>query len=177
MLFCPEINTIKLNDNNKLFSIERDNEFKNELNKFQIISFKIKDDEKIFTKKILYYKIDEYNEQLTEKFGKNRNLRICIGIEIDENNNIVINKSLPCLFCSFPLVGSEAHELPFYINSLDFEPDSERQALLLDGDEKDEKTGKISAPGINKMILLKAAEIYKSLLDYIDQINLKKDIY
>lgn len=57
---------------------------------------------------------------------------------------------------------------------IDFEPNSERQALLLDGNEKDEKTGKISEPGINKMILLKAAEIYKSLLYYIDQNNLKK---
>ena len=174
MLFCPEINTIKLNDNNKLFTIERNIEFKEEINKFQILSFKIKDDDKNLIKKILYYKIDEYNEQLTEKFDKKRNLRLCLAIEIDENDNIVSNKSLPSLFCSFPLVGSETHELPFYINSLDFEPDSERPALLLDGDEKNEKTGKISEPGINKMILLRAAEIYKGLLNYIEQINLKK---
>lgn len=118
MLFCPEINNIKLNDNGKLFSIERNTEFKNEINKFQLLSFKIKDDDKISIKKLLYYKIDEYNKQLTEKFGKERNLRICLSIEIDDNNNIVENKSLPCLFCSFPLIGSESHELPFYINSI-----------------------------------------------------------
>ena len=177
MLYCPEINNIKLNDNGKIFTIERDNDIKSisEISDgFQQLSLKIKDDNKEYKRKFIYYKIDEYNEELTTKFGKERNLRICCSIELDENNNIVVNNSLPCLFCSLPLVGSESHEFPFFINSPDFEPDSERQAILLDGNEKDENTGKISTPGINKMILLRTTKIFKLFLDYINKINVGK---
>ncbi|ORX79571.1 hypothetical protein BCR32DRAFT_300799 [Anaeromyces robustus] len=112
MLFCPEINSIKLNDNGK--------------------------------------------------------------IELDCNNDIYINSSSPSLFCSLPLVGSEAHEFPFIINSPDFEPDSERQAIFLDGIDIDEKTQKISDPGINKKILIKSQEIYKDLLKFICNNNIGK---
>ena len=174
MLFCPEINNIKLNDNGKIFTIERDNEINDENNQFQKIIFKVKDDDILYKRIFIYYKINEKNEELSTKFDKDRNLRITCAIEIDENNNIIINKILPCLFCSLPLVGSEKHELPFYINSPDFEPDSERQALLLDGVENDEKTGKITNTGINKMILLRTMEIYNDFLSYIHKNNIKK---
>ena len=72
------------------------------------------------------------------------------------------------------MVGSEKHQFPFFINSPDFEPDSERMNLLLDGKDLNEKTGKISEPGINKMILLRITEIYKDFLDYICETNIGK---
>ena len=175
MLFCPEINSIKLDDNGKIFTIIRDNEIiDNKCNTFQKISFQVKDNNETFKRIFLYYKIEEKNKELSEKFEKDRNLRLSCAIEIDENNNIIINESQPSLFCSLPLVGSENHKLPFYINSPDFEPDSERKALLLDGNENDEKTGKITDVGINKMIFLRVMEIYKYYLDYINKMEIKK---
>ena len=78
------------------------------------------------------------------------------------------------MFCSLPLVGSEDHKFPFFINSPDFEPDSERRYLLLDGKEINEKTGKISEPGINKMILLRVTKIYKDFLDYVCKMDIRK---
>eukprot|EP00833_Pecoramyces_ruminatium_P003175 jgi/Orpsp1_1/1177207/evm.model.c7180000060572.1 len=98
-------------------------------------------------------KIEEYNEKLTERFTKSRNVRICCAIELD--------------------IGSEAHELPFIINSPDFEPDSERQSIFLDGNDEDKKTGKISDPGINRMILTKSQGIYRNLLNFVCDNNNK----
>eukprot|EP00833_Pecoramyces_ruminatium_P018239 jgi/Orpsp1_1/1192271/evm.model.d7180000091887.1 len=173
MLFCQEINSIKLNDNGKLLTINRisDDSIGNECRKLVL---DIVDNGQSIRKKFIYHKIEEYNEKLTERFSKERNLRICIAIELDCDNNIYIDPSSPCLFCSLPLVGSEHHEFPFIINSPDFEPDSERQAILLDGNEIDEKDGKISDPGINKMILIRAQEMYKVLLDCITNMDIKK---
>eukprot|EP00833_Pecoramyces_ruminatium_P012595 jgi/Orpsp1_1/1186627/evm.model.d7180000052101.1 len=180
MLFCPQIHRIQLNDNGKILYLERD--MKNILNTVMLntcqkLSLYVieKDDgaEKSFQRTFLYYMVDEYNEKLTKKFGKERNLRLCCAVELDENDNIIMNSSLPCLFCSLPLVGSEAHELPFYMNSPDFEPDSERQALLLDGNDVN-KFGKISDPGINKMILLRSFSIFRELLEYISKSKIKK---
>ena len=180
MLFCPEINSIELNDNGKIFSIEHINkidDIKNESEKFHKFFFKVNDNGEIFKRIFLSYKINEYNEQLTKKFEKERYLRICCALEIDDNNNILNKSSIPCLFCSFPLVGSEKHLFPFFINSPDFEPDSERTSLLLDGKEINENTGKISEPGINKMILLRITEIYKDFLDYICGSDIRKRFF
>jgi len=136
--------------------------------------FKVNDNGEISKRIFLSYKINEFNEQLTKKFEKERNLRICCALELDDNNNILHKDFIPCLFCSLPLVGSEKHQFPFFINSPDFEPDSERMNLLLDGKDLNEKTGKISEPGINKMILLRITEIYKDFLDYICETNIGK---
>ena len=167
MLFCPEIRSIELEDNGKLYSFSRGEIKENLFGNCKILILNQHEGNIISKRKFLYHNIEEQNIQLTEKFKINRNLRICCAIELDKDNNIIIDERTPCLFCSFPLIGSEEFKLPFIINSPDFEPDSERQTILLDGDYISEKTGIISEPGINKMILLKSQEIYKTLCNYI----------
>jgi len=175
MLFCPEINSIKLDDNGKILTIKPDNNPLDLPNECQFINFTVNDNNQISKKIFLCNKVEEYNEMLTKRFKKSRNLRICCALEIDsKSHDICINTSSPCLFCSLPLVGSEAHELPFIINSPDFEPDSERQSIFLDGEEIDEKTGIISDVGINKMILKESQEMYKNILFSICSINIGK---
>eukprot|EP00833_Pecoramyces_ruminatium_P010914 jgi/Orpsp1_1/1184946/evm.model.c7180000091682.1 len=176
MLFCPEIRSIKLDNNGNIFEIKRGDAINNfnDDEKCHKLTLDITDGEKNFKREFLYSKFNEPNNELSEKFNTERNLRIWCAIELDDENNIIINTSSPCLFCSLPLVGSEKHELPFIINSPDFEPDSERQSIFLNGNEIDIKTGKISNPGINKMILLKSQEIYKILLNSICKNNIKK---
>ena len=173
MLFCPEIKSIELNDNGKIFSIIRDDIKKNLLGGCKILSLIQKDGINKNKKRFLYFDYNEHNEKLTERFDIERNLRICCAIELDLYDNIIINNKSPYLFCSFPLIGSESFELPFIINSPDFEPDSERQTILLDGNDINEETGKISDPGINKMILLKSQEMYKTLINYICENGIK----
>ncbi|OUM58403.1 hypothetical protein PIROE2DRAFT_16332 [Piromyces sp. E2] len=171
MLFCHEINSIKLVDNGEEYTIDRGEIVQDLDGNCQILSLHITDSNENKIKRFLYTTVNEYNEPLTKKFGKERNIRICCALELDENNNISVNNCSPNLFCSLPLVGSEPHKLPFIINSPDFEPDSERQAILLDGKEINEKTQKLSDPGVNKMILGKAQEMYRNLLDYICRDN------
>ena len=143
------------------------------LNQCKKITFQIEEENNINVITFLYINIKEYSKELSERFGKDRDIRITCALELDKENNIIFNPNSPCLFCSLPLIGSESHILPFIINSQDFEPDSERQSILLDGDEINEKTKKISDPGINKMILLKAQNMYKTLLDYICKNGIK----
>jgi len=171
ILFCPEINSIKLFDNGKLFEIERGKEINLIGSDCQKLTLSLSNNGVKTKKTYLYTKYNKPNDELTERFEVRRNLRICCAVELDDNNNIFVDTSSPCLFCSLPLVGSEAHELPFIINSPDFEPDSERQAILLDGDRIDEKTKKISVPGINKMILDKSKSMYRTLLEFICKNN------
>jgi len=169
MLFCPEISSIKLNDNGKIFTIKRGNSEYNLQSGCEKLELNINDNDEHYSRSFLYKRIEESNESLTERFKTDRKLRICCAIELDDSNNIFIDKSSPCLYCSLPLVGSEKHILPFIINSPDFEPDSERQSILLDGNEKNAKTDKISDQGINKMILLRSQEIYENLLECLCQ--------
>ena len=172
MLNCPEINSIKLIDDGKEFSIERGRELEFSDSECKKLTLSMNNNGVKSKKTFIYIKINEYNQDLTEKFGVDRNLRICCATELDENNNIYVDHSSPCLFCSLPLVGSEDHEFPFIINSPDFEPDSERQSILLDGERIDEKTKKISVPGINKMILDRSHEMYETLIQFVCKNNI-----
>jgi len=172
MLFCPQLRSVKLNDNGKILFIERS---ENEIDQnygCQKLTLNIKDGENNFKRTFIYAKIDEHNNELSERFGDKRNLRINCAIELNNENNIFVDPDAPCLFCSLPLVGSENHELPFIINSPDFEPDTERQSLLLDGAITNIKSGKISDPGINKMILSKSIDLFKNIVNYICNNNI-----
>ena len=167
MLFCPEINSIELNDNGILFSISRGDLINDISNGCKKLILYQKDGSHNTIRTFIYLYINEFNEELTKKFNKKRNIRICCAVELDKNNNIIFDKNTPGLFCSLPLIGSESFEFPFIINSPDFEPDSERQTIILDGNDISEETGKISEPGINKMILSKAQEMFKIIVKYI----------
>ena len=173
MLFCPEIKSIELNDNGIIFSISRGNVINDSSTGCKQLILYQKDGNNDFIRTFLYLNINEYNEELTNKFNKERNIRICCAIELDKDNNIIFDKNGPGIFCSLPLIGSESFEFPFIINSPDFEPDSERQTIILDGKNISEETGKISEPGINKMILSKAQEMFKIMLKYICSNNIK----
>ena len=173
MLFCPEIKSIELDDNGNIFSITRGELIENLLGGCSKLTLNQKDGNNNCTRTFLFININEPNSKLTERFNLERNLRICCAIELDKENNIIIEEKSPCLYCSFPLIGSESFELPFLINSPDFEPDSERQTILLDGNDINEETGKISDPGINKMILKKIQGTYKTLIDFICNNNIK----
>jgi len=182
MLFCPEIESVQLNDNIKgtNFEIKRDNN--NNIDeditgKCQKMILNIKEGNDSYTRTFIYIKQEEINKELSDRFNKERYLRVCCAVEIDNNNKIYVDLSSPCLYCALPLIGSEKHKLPFIINSPDFEPDTERQSILLSGDSINEKTNKISDPGINKLILKKAQNLYEDLLKYICKDNSIKERY
>ena len=91
------------------------------------------------------------------------------AIEIDKENNLIENETAPSHFCVLPLVGSEKHIMPIYLNSPDFEPDSERDSLILIGEDMLADKDVISEGGINRLILKKSIELYDSLVSYLSK--------
>ncbi|HRB51416.1 MAG TPA: hypothetical protein PKX63_06545 [Niabella sp.] len=169
MLFCKELNTVELDNNGAITKIIRKQpkELENEIG---ISEFEITGNNP-HTRKFLHKKLSKQSEDLTKRFKTNREVRLMAAIEIDNENNLVENETAPSHFCVLPLVGSEKHILPIYLNSPDFEPDSERQSLLLDGfvdwEEHKELGTIITVRGINRLILKESIDLYDSLVSYI----------
>jgi hypothetical protein len=169
MLFCKELNTVELDNNGAITKIIRKQpkELENEIG---ISEFEITGNNP-HTRKFLHKKLSKQNEDLTKRFKTDREVRLMAAIEIDNENNLVENETAPSHFCVLPLVGSEKHILPIYLNSPDFEPDSERQSLLLDGfvdwEEHKELGTIITVRGINRLILKESIDLYDSLVSYI----------
>lgn len=118
----------------------------------------------------------ESSEILTKRFGVDRNLQLQIAIEYKEDtpkhSSLVVQNDFACsYYCVLPLVGSENLKLPFIINSPDFQPDSERESLYLNGTNENETTGRPSDSGINKYILMESVKLFEQLIDVINDKN------
>ena len=169
MLFCEELNTVVLDNKGVITRITR-NEQQELSNNIFISEVRINDSIKRFVHKY----IEEQSEELTERFKKDRNLRLTAAVEFDEEYNIVENETSPSHFCVLPLVGSEKHIMPIYLNSPDFEPDSERESLILIGEDMLSDKQIISEGGINRLILKKSIELYDSLVSYLSTSGYQK---
>jgi hypothetical protein len=169
MVFCKELNKVIINDHGEELIFSRDPIHEIENNIFLItISCEQGINHLKVDRKFLSMSSEKFNHQLTHRFGTERKLRLSIGIEVDENNNIVEQgKETPSHFCVFPLIGSEAHLMPILINSPDFEPDSERESLFLNGPSLNKENQKISDSGINKMIIEESRKLFDHLMNYI----------
>ena len=171
MLFCKELATVELDNNGVITKIIR-NQVQQLSNDIYISEFEISGNEP-HKRKYLHKKLSKLSDELSKRFKKERNLRLMIAIEIDRENNLVDNTNSPSHFCVLPLVGSEKHIMPFYLNSPDFEPDSERESLLLDGSDDWEEHSElgtiITVRGINRLILKESIELYETLVSYLSE--------
>lgn len=119
-------------------------------------------------RRFLYSSYHEYNKELSDRYRADREIRIDAAIEVDENNCIVSHAGNTSHFCVLPLVGIETQlEEPIILNSPDFEPDEERQSLLLSGQNWDEEHNNISEVGINQIIYSKVYSLYDNLVSYL----------
>ncbi|OUM63092.1 hypothetical protein PIROE2DRAFT_10448, partial [Piromyces sp. E2] len=87
-------------------------------------------------------------------------------LNINDNGNIFTR--------NFVYTKHEEDNKKLYQN---FEPDSERQSILLDGKEENEITHKISEQGINKMILSRSQQMYERLLECLCEDDKKVPTY
>lgn len=166
MLFCKELASIELIDNGKVTSIVR---------KPVVVlapgvnmaEFEIKGNT-TYTKRFLYSSLSERNDQLSARYRADRSIRIDAAIEVDIDNNIIGHGGKTSHFCVFPLVGIESQlDEPLILNSPDFESDSERQSLLLVGQNWNEETKNITETGINQLIYERVFPLYEKLVDYL----------
>lgn len=166
MLFCKELSSIELDNNGVTTKIVRLPEI-NKGNGIYEASFKI-ECEKVLTKTFLYIHHSEYSEELTKRYNRERDLRLDVAIETDSDKNIIGHSGTTSYFCVLPLVGIETQlDEPMIVNSPDFEPETERQSLLLVGSPLKENSDIISDTGINQLIYKKIFPLYKALLEYI----------
>ena len=175
MLFCQELNSVVLNDNGQVTTIIRkpiqtlaDNIF---LAEFEMTG------EKACTRRFLYTHFEDYNDKLSARYKAERSIRLDIAVEIDDNNCLVNHKGRPSHFCVFPLVGIENQlSEPIIINSPDFEPDSERQSLLLNGADWNEEKNIITETGINRIIYANIFPLFDRIVSFLSS-NKYGDLY
>ena len=67
------------------------------------------------------------------------------------------------LFCGLPLIGTEEVGMPFLLNSLKFEPTSEREGVELEPVSNE----------ANRKLFRESIELYNDILDYIEEKKLK----
>lgn len=173
MLFCKELASIELNDNGKITSIIRKPVVEVAPNVMSA-EFEIRG-EQTFTRRFLYSSFCEYNKELSDRYRADRKIRIDAAIEVDANNCIVNHSGNTSHYCVLPLVGIESQlDEPLILNSPDFEPDEERQSLLLAGQNWDEEHNNISEVGINQTIYSKVFNLYDNLVSYLSANNYGK---
>lgn len=169
MLFCKEIKTIELNDNGTITKIIKLPHVKVS-DDITLAEYEIASDSVTCKRRFLYANYSGSSEELSERYRANRRLRLDVAIEIDESNNLVNHIGKTSHFCVLPLVGIEDQLCePVIVNSPDFEPDSERQSLMLSGQKwmvKDDKNI-ITETGINQMIYEQVFPLYEKLVSFL----------
>lgn len=184
MLFCPSVRSIEVIDdvNHTTFKITRKNndESKNSVKETVFVEESSNKAESVI-RRFISIEIEEYSKEISSHWkATNRNLRLHIAVEVDKDNNILpIPSSSPSVYCSLPLIGFESMALPFYINSNDFEPTTERTSLFLKKKRfeyhSNENTGEDELfylkNGINWAILERAIPLYEKVVDYLIENN------
>ena len=180
MLFCPSVRSIKVIDdvNNLTFTITRKNvdERKNVVKELEFVEESSDKNEPI-TRRFISKEIEEYSKEISSHWKvKDRNLRLHVAVEVDKENNILpIQSTSPAVYCSLPLIGFESMSLPFYINSNDFEPSTERTSLYLKkkryeyrtNEETEEEEQFYLQSGINWSIFERSLALYEAIVDYL----------
>lgn len=180
MLFCPSVRSITVIDeeNNVSFKIIRknNNESKNVIKETVFVE-ESSDKNGPITRRFISKEIEEYSKEISSHWkAKDRNLRLHVAVEVDKENNILpIPSTSPAVYCSLPLIGFESMSLPFYINSNDFEPATERTSLYLKkkryeyrtNEETDDEEQFYLPSGINWSIFERSLSLYESVVDYL----------
>lgn len=179
MLFCPTIRSITINDEiDKIYyEICRKGNDKPIQGTFAQCEFEEAKGGNSQNRIFIVNSIEEPNQELTLFKKFERNLRLQLAIEVDDRKEVkpIAYDVSPSVYCSLPLIGFERMTLPFYINSNDLEPVTERTALYLKKIRKGKRYNNetncdeedIFPNGINWMILERSIPMYQELIDYL----------
>lgn len=168
MLFCKELASVELINNGIVTKIIRKPEI-NLSTDVKSAEFEIWNDSEITAiRRFVFTSYENYNEELSNRYKANRKIRINAAIEVDSENKIISQKGKTSHYCVLPLVGVENQlNEPLILNSPDFEPDSERQSLVLVGQDWNEEGNTITETGINQLIYKEVFPLYEKLVEYL----------
>lgn len=169
LAFVAELKSIRLTINERTLFVKKIED--SSLGELNIVRFSVDENGQMKRVSVFFLKAKEYSEELTKKFNQERSLRYSVAIQVleDAKEVIPISPDTPHLYCDFPLVGTEDFHFPVVLNSRDFEPVTERDRLLLDGNTINEEKQEITNQGINKKIISKSLELYRQLLTYLSE--------
>ncbi|MGG3885070.1 sacsin N-terminal ATP-binding-like domain-containing protein [Brevibacillus panacihumi] len=150
LVFLPEIKSVNIANENVQYELSRSHR-------------ELGDNIKLYkvTKSELWDEVETQIAVLTEN-----DVSIAVEIEFAENRIFLkeYNPLLPRLFCDFPLIGTEDFSFPVVVNSPNFNPNEPRNGVYL----TDRPGQKIEE---NKSIILKALELYNTLLEHASKEN------
>lgn len=177
MLFCKELCSCELNDNGKVTRIIRKQETPL-TDKIYMAEFVLQGETSCH-RRFIYTSHSSHSDKLSARYKSERSIRLDAAIEIDEKDlELVDHVGKTSFFCVLPLVGVENQlNEPIIINSPDFEPDTERQSLLLSGQDWNDEKDVITEVGINKLIYAEVFPLYERLISYLTSQNFKKLYY
>lgn len=181
MTFCPTIRSITINDEEDKIYYKICRKGTTSIKEKTLIQCEFEEtkgcDDATQNRIFIVNSIEEPNSELTSFKRFERNLRLQLAVEVDKGKKVkpIAYDVSPSVYCSLPLIGFERMTLPFYINSNDFEPETERTALYLKKIRKgkiyNNKTNcyeeVIYPNGINWMILEHSIPMYQELIDYL----------
>ena len=169
MLFCKELSSIELNDNGNITKIKKLPQVCLSKNIY-LAEYEIASPNSTSKRRFVFSHYEGPSKELSERYRKERNLRLDVAIEIDENNNIVNHIGKTGHYCVLPMVGIEDQlSEPIIVNSPDFEPDSERQSLMLSGQIWNEEKNVITETGINQKIYEQVFPLYEGLVAFLSE--------
>lgn len=169
MLFCKELSSIELNDNGNITKITKFPQVYLSDNIY-LAEYEIESPNSTCKRRFLFSHYEGLSRELSERYRKGRKLRLDVAIEVDENNNIVNQIGKTAHYCVLPMVGIEDQlSEPIIVNSPDFEPDSERQSLMLSGQIWNEEKNVITETGINQKIYEQVFPLYEKLVAFLSE--------
>ena len=169
MLFCKELSSVELNDNGNITKIKRHPQVCLSENIF-LAEYVIESPNSTCKRRFLFSHYEEPSKELSERYRKERKLRLDVAIEIDENCNIVNHIGKTAHYCVLPMVGIEDQlSEPVIVNSPDFEPDTERQSLILSGQIWNDEKNVITETGINQKIYEQVFPLYEKLVAFLSE--------
>ena len=167
MLFCKELNSVELIDNGTITKIKRLPQSHVDEG-IVLAEFEFENSNNSYKRRFLLSHYEGFSQELSERYRANRKLRLDIALEIDESNNIVDHIDKTSHYCVLPLIGIENQlNEPVIVNSPDFEPDSERQSLMLEGRDWNEEKNVITETGINQLIYAQIFPLYENLVKFL----------
>lgn len=109
------------------------------------------------TPKNLVYKITKEGIDENIHFAYFENADVSYVLMIHEKTIVPFPRNLSKIFCGLPLVGTEDIGLPFILNSLKFEPTTEREGVELEPRSNE----------VNRQLFNLSIKLYKEILDYV----------